>query len=88
MNLTPLRIGFVPLLDVAPIAIAHELGFAQSEGLALDLHRAPSWSSLRDMLIWGRVDAAQMLAPVPVAMALGLGLGGISRNWTFCRCCL
>ena len=73
MNLTPLRIGFVPLLDVAPIAIAHELGFAQSEGLALGLHRAPSWSSLRDMLIWGRVDAAQMLAPVPVAMALGLG---------------
>lgn len=76
MNLTTFRIGFVPLLDMAPIAIAHEMGFAAAEGLALDLHRAPSWSSLRDMLLWGQVDAAQMLAPVPVAMALGLGLGG------------
>jgi len=73
MNLTPLRIGFVPLLDMAPIVVAHEFGFAGAEGLALELVRAPSWSSLRDMLLWGQVDAAQMLAPVPVAMALGLG---------------
>ncbi len=78
MNLTTFRIGFVPLLDMAPIAIAHEMGFAAAEGLALDLHRAPSWSSLRDMLLWGQVDAAQMLAPVPVAMALGLG-GAVAR---------
>ncbi|MDD7972590.1 CmpA/NrtA family ABC transporter substrate-binding protein [Roseinatronobacter alkalisoli] len=78
MNPTPLRLGFVPLLDVAPIVIAHEMGFAAAEGLALDLRRAPSWSSLRDMLLWGQVDAAQMLAPVPVAMALGLG-GAFAR---------
>lgn len=73
MNLTSLRVGFVPLLDLAPIVVAHEMGFAAEEGLGLDLRRAPSWSSLRDMLLWGQVDAAQMLAPVPVAMALGLG---------------
>ena len=78
MNLTPLRVGFVPLLDMAPIVIAHEMGFAQAEGLGFDLKRAPSWSSLRDMLLWGQVDAAQMLAPVPVAMALGLG-GAVAR---------
>lgn len=78
MNLTSLRVGFVPLLDVAPIVIAREMGFAQAEGLALELQRAPSWSSLRDMLLWGKVDAAQMLAPVPVAMALGLG-GAVAR---------
>ncbi len=73
MNLTRLRIGFVPLLDMAPVVIAREMGFAQAEGLELELTRAPSWSSLRDMLLWGQVEAAQMLAPVPVAMALGLG---------------
>jgi two-component system, oxyanion-binding sensor len=78
MNLTPLQIGFVPLLDMAPIAIAHEMGFAQAEGLGLELTRAPSWSSLRDMLLWGQVDAAHMLAPLPVAMALGLG-GAVAR---------
>ena len=78
MNLTSVRVGFVPLLDLAPIVIAHEMGFAAAEGLALDLRRAPSWSSLRDMLLWGQVNVAQMLAPVPVAMALGLG-GAVAR---------
>lgn len=78
MNLTRLRIGFVPLLDMAPIAVAHEMGFAAAEGLALELERAPSWSMLRDMLLWGQVEAAQMLAPAPVAMALGLG-GAVAR---------
>ena len=78
MNLRSLNVGFVPLLDMAPIVIAQEMGFAQSEGLALSLHRAPSWSSLRDMLLWGQVQAAHMLAPVPIAMALGLG-GAVAR---------
>lgn len=78
MTLPRIRVGFVPLLDMAPIAIANELGFAASEGFTLDLVRAPSWSSLRDMLLWDQVEAAQMLAPVPVAMALGLG-GAVAR---------
>ena len=68
-----LRVGFVALVDAAPVVIAHELGFASEEGLALDLVRAPSWSSLRDMLALGRTEAAQMLSAVPVAIALGLG---------------
>ena len=68
-----IRVGFVPLLDMAPLVVAHEIGFAAEEGLVLDLIGAPSWSMLRDMLVYGQVEAAQMLAPVPVAMALGLG---------------
>jgi len=72
-----LRLGYVPLLDAAPLIIAEALGFAEEEGLKLDLHKAPSWASLRDMLAVAQVDAAQMLAPVPVAMALGLGRGPV-----------
>lgn len=78
MTVPVIRVGFVPLLDMAPLAIAHELGFAAAEGLSLELTRAPSWSSLRDMLLWHQVEAAQMLAPVPVAMAMGLG-GAVAR---------
>jgi ABC-type nitrate/sulfonate/bicarbonate transport system substrate-binding protein len=73
----PLRLGYVPLLDAAPLIIAEALGFAEEEGLTLDLHTAPSWARLRDMLAGGQVDAAQMLAPVPVSMALGLGRGPV-----------
>jgi len=68
-----LGIGFIPLVDSAPLIVAQEMGFAAEEGLSLDLVRAPSWSSLRDMLSFGQVDAAHLLAPVPVATALGLG---------------
>ncbi|MBI1220010.1 MAG: nitrate transporter [Rhodobacteraceae bacterium] len=73
MNGRALSVGFVPLVDAAPLIVAQELGFAEEERLTLDLQRAASWSMLRDMLSFGQVAAAQMLAPVPVAVALGLG---------------
>ena len=76
MNARPLRIGFVRLVDAAPIIVAHEMGFAREEGLELSLEAAPNWSTLRDRLSFGQLDAAHMLAPVPVAGALGLGGGG------------
>lgn len=36
-----LRLGYVPLLDAAPIIVADALGFAQEEGLRLARHAAP-----------------------------------------------
>ena len=75
--MTPLPLGYVPLLDAAPLIVAHEMGFAAEEGLDLRLTAAPSWSALRDMLAFGQVDAAHMLSPVPVAVALGLGGGSV-----------
>ena len=73
MKTVKLPVAYMPLVDAAPLIIAQEMGFAEAEGIALDLIPAPSWSSLRDMLAFGRVDAAHLLSPVPVAMALGLG---------------
>ncbi|OWU83692.1 nitrate transporter [Oceanicola sp. 22II-s10i] len=73
MKTVTLSVAYVPLVDAAPLIIAQEMGFAEAEGITLDLIAAPSWSSVRDMLAFGRVDAAHLLSPVPVAMALGLG---------------
>ncbi len=73
MNGANISVGFMPLVDAAPIIAAHELGFARQEGIELELVRAPSWSTLRDMVVHGRVDAAHMLSPVPIALALGIG---------------
>lgn len=73
MKTVSLPIAYMPLVDAAPLIVAQEMGFAASEGLSLDLIAAPSWSSVRDMLAFGRVDAAHLLSPIPVAMALGLG---------------
>lgn len=73
MSATPLTLGFLPLVDAAPLIVAQALGFASEEGLELTLLAAPSWATLRDMLASGQVVAAQMLSPLPVASALGLG---------------
>ncbi|MEL7253688.1 MAG: CmpA/NrtA family ABC transporter substrate-binding protein [Pseudomonadota bacterium] len=73
MKLARLNIGFIPLVDAAPLIASAEMGFAEEEGLVLNLERSPSWSTLRDKLCFGHLDAAHMLAPVPVAGALGLG---------------
>lgn len=69
---TNLRIAFLPLNDVAVLAAARERGFAEEEGLALDLVRTTSWATLRDRLVYGQVQAAHMLAPLAVAVTLGL----------------
>lgn len=70
-------LGYVPLVDAAPLIIADALGFAEEQGLQLVLHRAANWSMLRDKLDQGQIAAAQMLSVMPVARALGLGGGNV-----------
>ncbi|MEO0390476.1 MAG: CmpA/NrtA family ABC transporter substrate-binding protein [Pseudomonadota bacterium] len=72
MSRLVLNCGYVPLADSAPLIVAQELGYAADEGLALNLLRQPSWAALRDLLALGHLDAAHILAPLPVAMSLGL----------------
>ena len=66
-------VGYVPLVDAAPVLIAREMGFDRDEGLDLVALPQPSWAALRDLLMLGHLDAAHMLAPLPVALRLGLG---------------
>lgn len=73
-------VGYVPLLDAAPLVIASEIGFAEEEGLDLVLHREMSWAALRDRLIWGRYQAAHLLAPVVIAQTTGIGAGDASLD--------
>ena len=67
-----LALGYVPLLDAAPLIVAVEGGFTAAEGLAADLVREPSWATLRDKLALGHLDGAHMLAPLALASALGI----------------
>ena len=69
---TSLRIAYLPLTDSAVLAVARDKGFAEEEGLSLDLIRTVSWATLRDRLVFGQVQAAHMLAPLAVAVTLGL----------------
>jgi len=70
---TRLRLGFIALADCAPLVVARELGFLADEGLDVSLERQGSWAAIRDRVILGRLDGAQMLAGLPLAATLGLG---------------
>ncbi|MEO1746612.1 MAG: ABC transporter substrate-binding protein [Pseudomonadota bacterium] len=72
MALKSLSIGFIPLLDASILIAARERGFAEAEGLSLSLLRETSWANVRDRIAVGHLDAAQMLAPMPIAANLGL----------------
>jgi NitT/TauT family transport system ATP-binding protein len=65
------RIGFLPLVDAALPILAHELGFAEAEGVAIELVRDVTWATVRDRLIYGHTDAAHLVAPLAIATTLG-----------------
>ena len=67
-----LSIGFISLTDCAPLVIAKEMGFFEKWGLSVDLQKQNSWSTLRDKVHSGLLDAAQMLSPMPIASSYGL----------------
>lgn len=72
-----LRFGLMPLADSAPIVVAREMGFFARHGLDVTLSVEGSWAGLRDKLAAGMLDAAQLLAPMPLAAQLGLDGFGV-----------
>lgn len=64
--------GFMPLLDSALLVAAKAKGFAEEEGIDLNLVRETSWANIRDRLAVGHFNVAHMLAPMPIACNLGL----------------
>ena len=74
-EITQLALGYMRLTDSAPLILAKEAGLFERYGLDVTLHREVSWANLRDKLVVGNLDAAQLLAPLP--MMTNLGAGGI-----------
>ncbi|CAN7441934.1 CmpA/NrtA family ABC transporter substrate-binding protein [Devosia sp. LjRoot3] len=72
MGLTQITAGYVPLLDSAVLLATEEFGFAESEGLHLNLVRETSWANIRDRVAIGHLDVAHMLGPMPLSANLGL----------------
>ena len=70
-----IRLGFVPLTDCAPIAVATETGIFDRYGLKVELSRELGWATVRDKIFYGDLDAAQSISGI--AIALGLGLTGL-----------
>lgn len=68
-----LRLGYMRLTDSAPLIIAQQLGYFAEYGLDVILERQSSWANIRDKIAADYLDAAQMLAPMPLTTSLGIG---------------
>lgn len=56
-----LTVGYVPVNDCAPFAVAWEKGFFRKYGLNVKLSREASWGTSRDGIIFGRLDASPVV---------------------------
>jgi ABC-type nitrate/sulfonate/bicarbonate transport system substrate-binding protein len=52
------------------VAAAH--GLFREQGIDVQASTKPSWSNIVDRLVYGVLDAAAMLAPLPLAACAGL----------------
>src|SRR5688500_7809880 len=68
-----LKIGFIKLTDMAPLAIAYEKGFFEDEGLYVTLEPQANWKVILDRVITGELDGAHMLAGQPLGATIGFG---------------
>jgi ABC-type nitrate/sulfonate/bicarbonate transport system substrate-binding protein len=67
-----INLGYLPLLDAAPLLLAQELGYFSEAGLKVRLSREASWANIRDKLCAGTLQGAQLLVPMLISVNLGL----------------
>ncbi|TCW17646.1 NitT/TauT family transport system substrate-binding protein [Raoultella sp. BIGb0138] len=63
----PVRVGYLPITDAAPLLVAHGLGLFDKAGVKAErpvMFR--SWSQLTEAFIAGRVNVIHMLSPVTI----------------------
>ncbi|MDX1562088.1 MAG: CmpA/NrtA family ABC transporter substrate-binding protein [Gammaproteobacteria bacterium] len=73
LEIDELNFGFIKLTDMAPLAVAYELGFFEDEGLYVTLEPQANWKVLLDRVITGELDGAHMLAGQPLGATIGFG---------------
>src|ERR1051325_5596969 len=69
----PLRVGFMPETDCAPLVAASQLGYFEKFGLEVELQREPEWSVISAKILAGELDAAHAPAALPFLTNLAFG---------------
>jgi NitT/TauT family transport system substrate-binding protein len=63
----PVRIGYLPITDAAPLLVAHGRGLFQAEGVEAEAPRMfRSWAQLVEAFIAGQVNVVHLLSPMTV----------------------
>lgn len=69
----PIKLGFIPLTDCAPLVAAKELGLFQKYGVEVVLTKESSWANVRDKILNGELDGAHCLSAMPFSVYTGVG---------------
>jgi ABC-type nitrate/sulfonate/bicarbonate transport system substrate-binding protein len=67
----PVRIGFIPLADCAPLLVARERELFRKHGVRVELSCEVGWATIREKLLYGQLDAAHAIAGLALAMRMG-----------------
>ena len=70
-----ISLGFVPILEAAPLVVCVEMGFFARHGLDVKLSKQSSWSTARDNVVLGSggggIDGGQWQLPMPQMISEG-----------------
>ena len=72
-EITEVKIGFIPLTDCAPIAIAAEMGFDKKYGIKITPSKEASWAAVRDKIVNGELHASHVLYGLIYGVQMGIG---------------
>jgi len=80
-----ISLGFVPILEAAPLVIGVEKGFFASHGLEVKLAKQSSWATARDNVVLGSagggIDGGQWQLPMPQMISEGALTNGAPLAW-------
>lgn len=70
-----ISLGFIPILEAAPLVIGVEKGFFARHGLTVNLSKQANWSAARDNVVLGSsgggIDGGQWQLPMPQMISEG-----------------
>lgn len=66
------KIGFIPLTDCASVVMAAVMKFDEKHGFKITLAKEASWAAVRDKLVNGELDAAQVLYGLLYGVQMGI----------------
>jgi NitT/TauT family transport system substrate-binding protein len=78
----PVRIGYLPITDAAPLLVAHHNGLFERAGLAVEPPRLlRSWAQLIEAFLSGQVNVVHLLSPMTVWARYGSGVRAKVVAW-------
>ncbi|MDQ8203795.1 ABC transporter substrate-binding protein [Pelagicoccus sp. SDUM812003] len=72
------RLGYIGLVDAAPLIVAAEYGLFEKKGLNVALSREVGWATIREKINFGELEAAHALCTLPFASSFGMGAPAVS----------